>query len=124
MKYRHYKGGVYIFMCEAIHAESCMAYVVYRDATDLKKVWIRPAREFYEDVAPGVKRFEQMNTRVCIIEVCPSGRNEVREVWMTRSALETLKATRNVRPHLTIASTGILPLGDWDYIFAFNSEKR
>lgn len=122
MKYRHYKGTTYMFMCEAIHTETGQHMVVYRDAKDLKKVYTRPALMFYGDVSPGVKRFEAIELRVCLLAVTKSKTNYIREVWMTRTDLEELKRTWNVTPYLEVPASRIVPAGDWDYIFAFNAE--
>lgn len=121
MRYRHYKGDIYSLVAEAKHSETGELMVVYRKGTEF---WVRPAKMFYEEVSPGVLRFEPMTVRVCIIAVCLSGSNYIREVYMTKQDLQRLKATRDVSPYLQVPSTGIVPGGEWDYIIAFNPEKR
>lgn len=122
MRYRHYKTGtIYSLVCEAKHSETGEPLVVYRHGKDY---WARPKAMFYEEVFPGVKRFEPIDRRVCIIAVCLTGTNYVREVWMSESDLNRLKATRDVSPYLSVPSTGIVPKGEWDYILAFNPEVK
>lgn len=120
MKYRHYKGNTYIYVGEALHSETKERMVVYRDALDFKKLWVRPAEMFFGEVSPGVKRFEPVAKRVLLLEV--RGKvNGMREVWMTLQELDRLKATRDVSPYLHVHESSLLPAGDWDFILAWSA---
>jgi hypothetical protein len=46
MQYRHYKGGLYQFVCEATLESDLTPMVVYRAANGT--VWIRPRSVFFE----------------------------------------------------------------------------
>jgi hypothetical protein len=46
MQYRHYKGGLYEFVCEAILESDLTPVVVYRAANGT--VWVRPKAVFFE----------------------------------------------------------------------------
>jgi hypothetical protein len=48
MRYRHYKGGVYEVVCEAILEADHTAVVVYRGQDG--KTWVRPADAFFAPV--------------------------------------------------------------------------
>lgn len=67
MKFRHYKGGVYEFVCEATLESDLTPMMVYRakDGT----VWVRPKSVFFEQIdvdGQSVQRFlpigEQANS--------------------------------------------------------------
>lgn len=47
-RYRHYKGGIYELVCEAVMEADHTPVMVYRgrDGT----VWVRPRAAFFEDV--------------------------------------------------------------------------
>jgi hypothetical protein len=50
MKYRHYKGGIYEVVCEALlEADPDVIMIVYRSATD-GVIWTRPKVAFLEQV--------------------------------------------------------------------------
>lgn len=49
-KFRHYKGGLYEYICEARHSETEERYVVYRPLYNDSGVWIRPKEMFFEKV--------------------------------------------------------------------------
>lgn len=49
MIYRHYKGGRYELLGNALHSESKEELVVYRSLAD-GQVWVRPAEMFYSTV--------------------------------------------------------------------------
>ena len=54
MRYRHYKGGVYEVVCEAIIEADLTAVVVYRGQDG--KTWVRPRDAFFGGVeAAGVR---------------------------------------------------------------------
>jgi hypothetical protein len=46
MQYRHYKGGLYEFVCEATLESDHTPLVVYRAANGT--VWVRPKAIFFE----------------------------------------------------------------------------
>jgi hypothetical protein len=46
MQYRHYKGGLYEFVCEATLESDLTPLVVYRAANGT--VWVRPKAVFFE----------------------------------------------------------------------------
>ncbi len=46
MKFRHYKGGLYEFVCEAVLESDLTPMIVYRAANG--SVWIRPKEVFFE----------------------------------------------------------------------------
>jgi hypothetical protein len=48
MRYRHYKGGLYEFICEATIEADLTTVVVYRAANGT--VWVRPKDVFFEMV--------------------------------------------------------------------------
>jgi hypothetical protein len=45
MRYRHYKGGVYEVVCEAVLEADHTAVVVYRGEDG--KIWVRPRDAFF-----------------------------------------------------------------------------
>jgi hypothetical protein len=48
MKYRHYKGGIYEILCEALlEADPDVVMIVYRSAAD-GVIWTRPKVAFLE----------------------------------------------------------------------------
>jgi hypothetical protein len=48
--YKHFKGNEYEVTDIAIHSETQEEYVVYRALYGEKKVWVRPAHMFLEEV--------------------------------------------------------------------------
>lgn len=48
--YKHYKGGEYRILNEAINTENREVEVVYQDLNDEKKIWVRPKKMFLESV--------------------------------------------------------------------------
>jgi len=48
--YRHYKGGEYRILNEALNTENKEAVVVYQDLKDKNKIWVRPRSMFLEEV--------------------------------------------------------------------------
>ncbi len=59
--YRHYKGGEYRILNEALNSETKEEQIVYQDIKDESKIWVRPKKMFLEEVEiKGVKkaRFE------------------------------------------------------------------
>ncbi|MFZ6693514.1 DUF1653 domain-containing protein [Undibacterium sp. SXout20W] len=47
-KYRHYKGGIYELVCEAIQESDLTPVIVYRSYNG--SVWTRPKDVFFENV--------------------------------------------------------------------------
>lgn len=47
-RYRHYKGGIYEFVCEARLEADCTPVIVYRGEDGA--VWVRPRERFFEQV--------------------------------------------------------------------------
>lgn len=61
-RYRHYKGGLYEFVGDAILESDLTPMVVYRAADG--RLWIRPRTAFHELVEVGgkqVPRFEKID---------------------------------------------------------------
>lgn len=59
--YRHYKGGEYRILNEALNSETKEEQVIYQDIKNESKIWVRPKKMFLEEVEiKGVKkaRFE------------------------------------------------------------------
>ncbi|MGZ5201482.1 MAG: DUF1653 domain-containing protein [Telluria sp.] len=54
MQYRHYKGGLYEFVCEATLESDHTPLIVYRAANGT--VWVRPKSVFFELVEVGGKQ--------------------------------------------------------------------
>nr|WP_269143643.1 DUF1653 domain-containing protein [Massilia phyllostachyos] len=48
MRYRHYKGGVYELVCEAVLEADHTPVMVYRGRDGV--VWVRPRAAFFETV--------------------------------------------------------------------------
>ena len=55
-KFRHYKGGLYEYICEARHSETEEEMVVYRPLYNDSGVWVRPKKMFFEDVTVNGER--------------------------------------------------------------------
>lgn len=56
-KYRHYKGGEYEVISEALHSETEEPVIVYRSLVAPFTVWVRPHDMFFESVVvDGVER--------------------------------------------------------------------
>ena len=54
--FRHYKGGLYEYICEARHSETEEEMVVYRPLYNDSGVWVRPKKMFFEDVTVNGER--------------------------------------------------------------------
>ena len=54
--FRHYKGGLYAYICEARHSETEEELVVYRPLYNDSGVWVRPKKMFFEDVTVNGER--------------------------------------------------------------------
>ena len=65
--YEHYKGNIYQVMTCAIHTETGEEMVVYRDASDSSKVWVRPRSMFEENVTAQDSTFPRFR-RVGVIK--------------------------------------------------------
>lgn len=48
MRYRHYKGGIYEVVCEALLESDHTPVIVYRD--EAGAVWVRPRDAFFSTV--------------------------------------------------------------------------
>ncbi|HZZ11022.1 MAG TPA: DUF1653 domain-containing protein [Paraburkholderia sp.] len=63
VRYRHYKGGIYEFICEAtLESDPTIKMVVYRASNG--SIWTRPASVFFEPVecdGTQVPRFTQID---------------------------------------------------------------
>jgi hypothetical protein len=63
MKYKHFKGGIYDFVCEAkLESNPQIIMVIYRSHDGL--TWVRPRDVFYELLEIDgkiVRRFEPIN---------------------------------------------------------------
>lgn len=61
--YKHYKGGIYEFVCEAkLEADPNQVLVIYRSVDG--QVWARPQNVFHEEIefeGKKVKRFERIS---------------------------------------------------------------
>ena len=55
IKYRHYKGGIYTFLCGAQHTERDEALIIYKN--ERNDVFARPASMFHGYLEDGTKRF-------------------------------------------------------------------
>ena len=49
-RYRHFKGGEYMVLHVACHSETLEQYVVYQALYGDKKVWVRPAEMWNDEV--------------------------------------------------------------------------
>ena len=58
--YRHYKGDLYIVEDVATHSETLETMVVYRALYGDNKLWVRPAKMFFDEVDSNLQkhRFE------------------------------------------------------------------
>jgi len=55
--YKHYKGGQYRILNEALNSETKEPVIIYQDVKDIKKIWVRPKKMFLEEVeVEGAKR--------------------------------------------------------------------
>lgn len=63
MRYRHYKGGIYEWVCEAkLEADPTVTLVIYRSPEGV--TWARPREVFFEQVMHAgkwVDRFERID---------------------------------------------------------------
>jgi hypothetical protein len=63
MKYRHYKGGIYEFVCEArLESDPDVSMIIYKSEDDV--FWSRPRNEFFGLVlheGMAVQRFAPIN---------------------------------------------------------------
>ena len=49
MQYRHFKGGIYDFICEAtLESDPTVTMIVYRAANGT--IWTRPSTVFFEEI--------------------------------------------------------------------------
>ena len=49
-RYRHFKGGEYMVIDQAVHSETGERYVVYRALSGEQGLWVRPSAMFFETV--------------------------------------------------------------------------
>jgi hypothetical protein len=63
VRYRHYKGGIYEFICEAtLESDPSITMIVYR--AENGTIWTRPASVFFEMIeheGDKVPRFSPIN---------------------------------------------------------------
>ena len=59
--FRHYKGGLYEYICEARHSETEEELVVYRPLYNDSGVWVRPKKMFFEDVTVNGERVPRIS---------------------------------------------------------------
>ena len=57
--YKHYKGNYYEVLSVAKHTETNEPIVIYKDINYHGIIWARPASMWFDEVEPGVKRFER-----------------------------------------------------------------
>lgn len=55
--YRHFKGGIYEVIENAVHTETGDSLVIYRAADRPSPIWARP-EEMWNEAVNGKKRFE------------------------------------------------------------------
>lgn len=60
--FKHYKGGIYELVALAKSSETLEDLVVYRSCLEPEKVWVRPARMFFEDVEVPVVSYGEAHT--------------------------------------------------------------
>ncbi len=48
--YRHFKGGKYLYLGEALSSETLEEMVIYQALYGERKVWVRPKKMFFESV--------------------------------------------------------------------------
>lgn len=119
MRYRHYKGGTYSLVCEALHTETREKMVVYRNGTEF---YARPFDLFHGNTSSGQKRFEPLAFKVLIIE--SRGQvNVYRQVDVTRAELDELKKFKCHEKYHSVPPVVILPDGLWDYILSFEGRS-
>ena len=58
-KYRHFKGGEYVVLALALHSETQEEMVVYRALYGDKKVGVRPAAMWNEEIEKDGKRYKR-----------------------------------------------------------------
>lgn len=60
--YRHSKGMLYLGAGTALHSESREPLEVYRTLynNELSRLWVRPREMFFDEVAPGRRRFTEI----------------------------------------------------------------
>lgn len=64
-RYRHYKGGLYEIVCQAIQESDLSPVVVYRPLSgDTHTAWTRPLNVFFEMVQVG----ERMTQRFTLVD--------------------------------------------------------
>ena len=56
--YRHYKGGKYKVLHEAVHSENMEHLVIYQNLAD-ETIWARPKHEFLENIMVEGKEIER-----------------------------------------------------------------
>ena len=58
--YRHFKGGIYIYLEEALHSETKEEMVIYKSLID-HKIWVRPKAMFFGNNSGGKPRFIEIS---------------------------------------------------------------
>jgi hypothetical protein len=67
---RHYKGGVYLILAEAIHTEQLVRLIIYRKVGE-DQTWARPMDHFCGDVVTegvSIERFIRLGGCNCVKE--------------------------------------------------------
>lgn len=59
--YKHYQGDYYEVLSVAKHFETNEPIVIYKDIKYRGIPWVLPASMWFDEVKPGVKRFERWN---------------------------------------------------------------
>ena len=62
MKYKHFKGGIYTYVCDATLErcpEGTSGHVIIYQGEDGKR-WVRPLNEFFGYLKDGKRRFEKI----------------------------------------------------------------
>ena len=58
--YRHYKGGLYEVLGNAVHTETGEKLVIYRPVGVISKMWARPESMWNDYINAEVKRFTKV----------------------------------------------------------------
>ena len=58
--YRHYKGGLYKVIGNAVHTETEEPLVIYHPLGEPSKMWARPEAMWNDDIDENTKRFTRV----------------------------------------------------------------
>lgn len=83
MFWKHYKGGIYKILYDALDSTTLEKVIVYQDMRDQKKIWVRPEKEWSEVIPQegSIKRFELLTETNCVHEYYPTAVNEPECKW-------------------------------------------